>query len=63
MPFHVLCVLNYVKQYSICVECVNFALDSTMNVLNVVADIRRIELSYPAAKLRRPHLIVHWIRL
>ena len=39
MPFHVLCVLNYVKQYFICVEYVKFALDSTLNVLNVVADI------------------------
>ena len=63
MPFHVLCALNYVRQYFVYVECVKFALDSTMNVLNVVADIRHIELSYPAAKLRRPHLIVHWIRL
>ena len=63
MPFHVLCALNYVKQYFICVECVKVALDSTMNVLTIVADIGCIELSFPAAQMRRPHLIVHWIRL
>ena len=63
MPFHVLCALNYVKQYFICVECVKVALDSNMNVLNVVVDMECIQLSFPAAQLRRAHLSVHWIRL
>ena len=49
MPFHVLCALNYVRQYFVYVECVKFALDSTMNVLNVVADMECIQLSFPAA--------------
>ena len=49
MPFHVLCALNYVKPYFICVQCVKVALVSNMNVLNVVADMECIQLSFPAA--------------
>ena len=39
------------------------ALDSNIIVLNVVADIGCIQLSFPAAQLRRAHLSMHWIRL
>ena len=49
MLFHVLCALNYVKPYFICVYYVKVVLDSNMNVLNIVADMECIQLSFPVA--------------
>jgi len=34
MPFHVLCALNYVKHYFVCVECVKcgFSFDFSLKI-------------------------------